>query len=121
MSILDDSDFSDLGDNPKEARRRRNLNTLHLIVEDAVNKGMQHAIENSVKVAVAEGVKTAIIELSKDDQFGEMFWKKGYLSLAKHVSESSSQWIGGRILTALVMTAVGFGITYLISKGKWPA
>lgn len=74
----------------------------------------------SIKEDVSEGVQAGVRALASDPAFGEAFWAKGFENLSKHATNSTSQWIGKRLLTALVVAAVTAGITWLVKTGRMP-
>jgi hypothetical protein len=80
----------------------------------------QHMSEKTpgdIEAAVSRGVVRAAHELADDPQFTEKYWRTGFEHLTKHSSNSASQWIGKRILTAFVAAVVTAGILWLAKEG----
>ena len=71
----------------------------------------------AIAAAVRDGVHSGFKALMDDDEAVEKFWKGGYSELTKHASEASSQWVGKRILAALVTAAFVWSMTWLVRNG----
>ena len=70
-----------------------------------------------IQAAVARGVVEGARRLAEDSDFCERFWRVGFEHLTRHSTNSASQWIGKRILTALVAAVVTAGILWLAKEG----
>lgn len=68
--------------------------------------------------AVSAGVQQGIKALAADPEFGEAFWRRGFEHMAAHAGRAGSQWIGSRILTALVLAIMSACVAYLVKTGK---
>ena len=71
----------------------------------------------ALQKAISAGVVAGMKELATDAEFIEHFWSRGYKHLTEHAANGTSQWIGKRILTALVLSAVTGGIVWLVKTG----
>ena len=72
---------------------------------------------NDLQAAVSAGVLTGVKALATDSDFIERFWKTGYSHLTTHVGNGTSQWIGKRILTMIILSGVTAGIVWLVKSG----
>ena len=70
-------------------------------------------LQSAVTAGVVEGIKA----LATDEDFIERFWKTGYSHLTIHVGNGTSQWLGKRILTMFILSAVTAGIVWLVKSG----
>lgn len=68
--------------------------------------------------AVSLGVQDALRAVMKDNELRAAFWKSGFEHLSSHASSASTQWVGKRILTALILACLAFGIGWLSKNGK---
>ena len=71
-----------------------------------------------MRQAVSLGVQDALREVMKDDALRAAFWAKGFEHLSSHASSASTQWVGKRILTALILAGLAFGVGWLTKNGK---
>ena len=67
--------------------------------------------------SIEEAVERAFRRVLSDPQIRSQFWEAGYLELSKHASNGASQWIGRRLLVAVVWAGVGAGLTWLVKSG----
>ena len=65
----------------------------------------------------AQAFEAALRRVIADDEVVVSFWKRGYQELAEHTTNGASQWIGRRILTAIVVAGVTAGLVWLIKTG----
>ncbi len=66
---------------------------------------------------IAAGVAAGIRQLLEDDDLVKKFWERGYTQLTQHGTNAASQWVGKRLLTALVVAITVAGITWLVKTG----
>lgn len=66
-----------------------------------------------LKTAVVEGIR----EVLRDKELTRSFWEQGYVQLQEHAVRNGSQWIGKRLLTALITAAVTAGVIWLVKTG----
>lgn len=78
-----------------------------------VDRDLTDAIRNEVAAGVVQGLKA----LADDEDFKQAFWKSGFDELSSHAGNASSQWIGRRILTALIVAITTAGIVWLVKSG----
>lgn len=52
-----------------------------------------------------------------DDALVKSFWQRGYKELTDHAGNGASQWVGKRILTALIVAVVTAGVVWLVKTG----
>ena len=62
-------------------------------------------------------IKEAMYEVLRDPELSAAFWKRGYQELTSHAGNSASQWIGRRILTAVMTALLVFTVGYLVKTG----
>lgn len=74
--------------------------------------------QEEIRDAVTHGVVEGIKALAADDEFSEKFWRSGFQKFASHAGDNASQWIGKRILTALVVACVTAGIVWMVKAGS---
>lgn len=86
-------------------------------IESAVPEMVRAAVTESMTSAVRDGIKAAILDMAEDDQFTKAFWRHGFDQLAENAGNASSQWIGKRILTAIVAAIVTVGLAWLVKSG----
>jgi cytochrome c-type biogenesis protein CcmH/NrfG len=60
----------------------------------------------------------ALRRILQDEELVKGFWHRGYQELTEHAGAGASQWVGRRILTAIVVAAVTAGIAYLVRTGS---
>jgi hypothetical protein len=65
----------------------------------------------------AQAFETALRRVIADDEVVTSFWARGYKELENHATNGASQWIGRRILTAIVVAGVTAGLVWLIKTG----
>jgi hypothetical protein len=53
-----------------------------------------------------------------DETIVKSFWKRGYEELSSHAGNGASQWIGKRILTAIIVAVTTAGIVWLAKTGQ---
>lgn len=80
--------------------------------------GRVEQVHRNMPEAVADGVQRGIKALAADPEFGEAFWRKGFERMAEHATRAGSQWIGSRILTALVLAVMSACVAWLVKSGK---
>jgi hypothetical protein len=66
---------------------------------------------------IAKAVETALRRVLTDEQLTQRFWERGFKELASHADNHASQWIGKRILTAMVVAVTTAGIVWLVKSG----
>lgn len=86
-------------------------------IEQAVPEMVRAAVSESMTGAVREGIKAAILDMAQDEKFSEAFWKQGFDQLTNQAGNASSQWVGKRILTAVIAAVVTVGIAWLVKSG----
>lgn len=67
--------------------------------------------------AVASGVKRGIHELLADEETMDRFWETGYKKLTAHVGNNASQWVGRRILAALIAAVFVWALAWMMKNG----
>ncbi len=71
------------------------------------------ALPQHLSAAVADGIRSVIA----DEALMKQFSKSLYDELANHTINNTSQWIGRRILTAMVVAITTAGIIWLVKTG----
>lgn len=66
---------------------------------------------------IAAGFVLGIKAAMKDDELMSDFWAAGYREMTLHASNGASQWIGRRILTAIIAAVTTAGIIWLVKSG----
>lgn len=66
---------------------------------------------------IKRAIKEVVHESLSDPDLVEGFWKRGYIEFTNHVSTGASQWVGKRLLTALVTALFVFAVGYLAKNG----
>lgn len=108
------ADHKEGSEESSAAQLERAARRLEQAAEDLKN------FHRAIKDDVSEGVQAGVKALASDPTFGEAFWARGFENLSKHATNSTSQWIGKRLLTALVVAVVTGGITWLVKTGRMP-
>ena len=75
-------------------------------------------MEQDQQAALSQALEAALRRVLDDPELRKRFWAAGYQELAAHASNGASQWIGKRLLVALVWSAVGAGLAYLVKIGS---
>ena len=73
--------------------------------------------DEQMHAAIKAGIADGLREVMADDVAMAAFWKRGYKELTTHGSTAASQWIGKRILTALVAALFVICLTWLVKTG----
>lgn len=76
-----------------------------------------NSLQAELPKALSSAVATGIREVVTDQALMQQFSKTLYDELAGHTVNGTSQWIGKRILTALVVAVVTAGIVWLVKSG----
>ena len=66
---------------------------------------------------LADAVVIALKRTADDPEFSKAFWQRGYVELASHAGNASSQWIGKKIAVWAATAALGWLIVYLVRQG----
>jgi hypothetical protein len=77
----------------------------------------KHPHDDDLADLIAAGVEVALRRVISDPEVRRQFWAAGYEELETHASRNATQWIGRRILTWIIMGAVGAGIAWLVRSG----
>lgn len=75
---------------------------------------LHDGIEDRVAAGIVRGVKQLLADPEFMEVASERFTQRLFVASGKH----ASQWIGGRILTALAFAAVGVLMGWLVKTGK---
>lgn len=67
--------------------------------------------------AVALGVRQGIRELLDDHEAMDKFWETGYQRLTAHAGNNASQWVGKRILAALITAIFVWAFAWMVKHG----
>jgi hypothetical protein len=62
--------------------------------------------------------EAAFRRVLSDDEVLKKFWMRGYTELSSHASNGASQWVGKRILTAIIVALTTAGIVWLAKTGQ---
>lgn len=85
---------------------------------EAVRAGQQQQLTAAtVSAAVRDGMVEAVKALASDKEFAKAFWEQGYEQLSNHAGKGASQWVGKRILTALVTAVAMAALVWLVKSG----
>lgn len=66
---------------------------------------------------IEAAIERAFRRVLSDPELRKQFWEAGYRELAAHASDGASQWVGRRLLVAVVWAGIGAGLTYLVKSG----
>jgi hypothetical protein len=75
------------------------------------------SIRRDMVKATTEGVERALRNVLSDKELTKAFWQHGFDELSAHTQNNASQWIGKRILTALIIAGTTAGIIWLVKTG----
>ena len=75
---------------------------------------LHDGIEERVAAGIVRGVKQLLADPEFVEASSEKFAQRFFVASGKH----ASQWIGGRILTALAFAATGALVGWLVKTGK---
>ena len=65
----------------------------------------------------AQAFEDALRRVLADDEVVRNFWHRGYRELTEHAGNGASQWVGKRLLTAMVVSVVTAGVVWLVKTG----
>jgi len=80
-------------------------------------EGICLAREREIQEAVAAGVARAMDAALDDQHRIQKFWRTGFDELAGHASNGASQWVGKRILTAMIAAVATVSLVWLVRNG----
>jgi hypothetical protein len=66
----------------------------------------------------AQAFEIAMRHILDDDELVRSFWHRGYKELTDHAENGASQWVGRRILTAIIVAVVTAGVVWLVKSGN---
>lgn len=61
--------------------------------------------------------REAITDVLQDQQLTAAFWRQGYDLLQQRAVAESSQWVGKRLMTALITAVTVAGFVWLVKTG----
>jgi Asp-tRNA(Asn)/Glu-tRNA(Gln) amidotransferase B subunit len=112
----EDNHRKGLGRREEDDHAARSLEALQQAVEH-LQKTVPDA--NAIRAAVAAGVHDGMASLLSEPEKVTTFWETGFNEMTKHVATQSSQWIGKRLLTAAITAITVWGITWLVTTGRF--
>jgi len=71
----------------------------------------------TIRAEVAVGVVDGLTAILKDKPLMEAFWRQGYEELAGHAAVGTSQWIGKRLLTSIIIAITLAGVAWIVRNG----
>jgi hypothetical protein len=78
---------------------------------------MNHIDKEDLAEAVALGMQRGARALLDDKDLVAEFWKAGYSHLTVHAGNGASQWVGKRILTAIIGALFVWAMAWLVKEG----
>lgn len=75
-------------------------------------------LHDGIEERVAAGIVRGVKQLLADPEFMEIASERFTHRVFLAGSKQASQWVGGRILTAIVVAVVGLGIGWLVKTGR---
>ncbi len=66
---------------------------------------------------IARAVELAMRRVLTDEELTKRFWERGFRELSEHAGNHSSQWVGKRLLTTMVVAMTTAGIVWLVKSG----
>ena len=73
-----------------------------------------------IREAVRQGVADGFKDMLGDKELVSTFWQGGYAELVKHSSNGASQWVGKRILTAVIGALLVWALNWYVKQGNHP-
>jgi len=70
------------------------------------------------KEKLVSAISEAIKGIINDEETVKKFWEGGYKELTTHASNASSQWVGKRILAAVITALFIWSMSWLVTNGK---
>lgn len=115
-------DASTRNDSPGEALAREVLRASVLMNGDPSPAADERARVMSVTrtelaAAVRDGVSEGLQAVLSDKDAMRDFWQQGYEQLTGHVTSGASQWVGKRILVALIAAVFVWAMSWLVRNG----
>jgi len=81
------------------------------------NPGRRASDHEDMPAVIKHAIKEAIHESLSDPELVKGFWRRGYEEFTGHAASGASQWVGKRILTALITALFVFAVGYLVKNG----
>lgn len=75
------------------------------------------ALPERIHDANRRAFREAITDILQDKDLTAGFWRAGYDQLQQRAVAESTQWVGKRLLTALITAAVVAGFVWLVRTG----
>lgn len=76
------------------------------------------ARDGAMEAAVNRGIQAGLRAAMKDKELITDFWRDGFDELSKHTGNGASQWVGKRILMAVIAAVFVWALTWLVTNGK---
>ncbi len=88
-------------------------------IERRVQERMAQLLDNNSMLPemIAGSVERAIRRALADPEMSRQFWAAGYEELSRHAGNNASQWVGKRLLTALIVALTTAGFVWLVKTG----
>lgn len=74
----------------------------------------EQALQDAVRLGVHNGLRSA----AADEKLMNQYWRGGFDELKKHAATDTSQWVGRRVLTWLLVGLATLAATLLIKYGR---
>lgn len=74
--------------------------------------------EREMVAAIRGAVRDGIQEALRDEELARRFWASGYAHLSGHATNGISQWVGKRVLMALIAAALSASIAWAVVTGR---
>lgn len=92
----------------------RRVEHMHELIEQSFAD-----LRAGIRDDISAGFEKALRTVAKDSDFAKPFWQQGADHMIERVTAQGSQWIGKRILTALVGAVLVATITWMVASGRF--
>jgi hypothetical protein len=92
----------------------RRVEHMHELIEQSFAD-----LRAGIRDDISAGFEKALRNVAKDSDFAKPFWQQGADHMIERVTAQGTQWVGRRILTWLVGTALVAAITWAVVTGRF--
>lgn len=75
------------------------------------------ALKEDLPPLMQAAMAGAIREVLADQEVTSKFWAQGYEQIQEHAVNRGTQWVGKRLMTALITAVVTAGFVWLVRSG----
>lgn len=92
----------------------RRVEHMHELIEQSFTD-----LRAGIRDDISAGFEAALRNVAKDSDFARPFWQHGFDEMVERATAQGAQWVGKRIITALVGAALVAAITWAVLSGRF--